>query len=149
MQLAFGQERWLIGIGATYCSDLDSPGLNANVTYRLMGNLHIGPDVSALLSREVNENGRLIKQKELEYNFNAHQIFELNNRFAIYPLAGLNISRVVHHPEGASKQITFTSGFNVGGGVECKVKHIRIFLESKYVVNFPKVDVTSGVMLML
>src|SRR4051812_19687476 len=67
---SFSQEsspRWLLGAGLTYCSYVDNPGLNLNVTYRLVGNFHVGPDFSALLTKEVLEGGRFVKKKETEY----------------------------------------------------------------------------------
>src|ERR1043166_5409420 len=93
--------RWLLGAGLTYDNYMNTPGINLNVTYRVIGNFHIGPDFSALLNKEDKENGVTVLRKELECNFNATQLFELSRVIAIYPLAGINFSKVTVHPVNA------------------------------------------------
>lgn len=143
------KERWFLGTGITYCSYIDSPGLNLNVTYRVFGNFHIGPDFSALLTHEREENGRIVKQKELEYNLNAHQLFDVDDHLALYPLVGINWSKVTVHPEGEDANVTWLTALNTGGGAEFKLKGLRLFLESKWVSRLNKFDVTTGIVLPL
>ena len=139
-------ERWLLGTGVTYCSYINNPGINLNVTYRLIGNLHIGPDFSALLTHEDNENGRQVKRKELEYNINAQQLFEVKERLALYPIVGINWSKVTIHPEDEDPDVRWITAFNAGGGIEWKFKSVRLFLESKWVSRLNKYDITTGIL---
>ncbi len=140
------KSRWLLGTGITYCSYIDSPGLNLNVTYRVIGNLHVGPDFSALLTREREEDGVVVKRKEVEYNFNAHYLFGLGKKIEIYPLAGVNWSNVTNHPDGGAAVTELVTALNLGGGVEIEIKKIRLFLESKWVSQLNKYDLTTGIL---
>jgi hypothetical protein len=141
--------RWLLGTGLTYCTYVDNPGLNLNVTYRVIGNLHIGPDFSALLTKEVNENGIIVKRKELEYNFNAQYLFEIGKSVSIYPLVGINRSKVTFHPTGQEPDIRWITALNAGGGIEIKIKMIRLSFESKWVSLLDKYDLTTGILFTL
>jgi len=138
--------RWLLGSGITYCSYINSPGVNLNVTYRLIGNFHIGPDFSALLNHDIRENGKDVIRKELEYNFNGQYLFELNKKIAIYPLVGINWSNITNHPIGQEPVTTLTTALNLGSGLEWEIGKVRLFLESKWVSQLNKVDVTSGIL---
>jgi hypothetical protein len=141
--------RWLLGTGITYCSYINNPGLNLNATYRIVGNLHIGPDFSALLTSEREENGRAVKRKELEYNFNGQYLFALSKRVEIYPLAGINWSNVTNHPAGQEPVTELVTALNLGGGVEIEIRDIRLFFESKWVSQLNKYDLTTGVLFRL
>jgi hypothetical protein len=143
------EKRWLVGTGITYCSYIDNPGINVNVTYRLIGNLHIGPDFSALLNKEISENGKVTKKKELEYNFNAQYLFEIRKKLSLYPLTGINLSRVTLHPEGEMPDKRWITALNLGGGFEYRLAKFRLFAESKYVTQLNKIDVTTGIILEL
>jgi opacity protein-like surface antigen len=148
-QWVCGQERWLLGAGLTYCSYIDNPGVNLSVTYRIAERFFVGPDFSALLTREREANGVLKKRKEVEYNFNAHQLFELNELLNVYPLAGINVSKVTNHSAMETPQTKWISGVNIGGGMEFKIKSVMLVLESKYVLGFEKFDVTTGLLFVL
>lgn len=143
------KSRWLIGTGVTYCSYIDNPGLNLNVTYRVIGNLHIGPDFSALLTREREENGRVVKRKELEYNFNGQYLIPISKRVELYPLVGINWSNVTNHPVNQEPVTQLITALNLGGGLEIEVKNIRFFFESKSVSQLNKYDLTTGILLRL
>ena len=143
------KERWLLGTGIMYCSHINSPGVNLNVTYRLIGDFHIGPDFSALLTRERNENGTIVKQKELEYNLNAQNLFDVNEHLSIYPLAGIKWSKLTTHREGEKANVTWVTALNSGGGLELRMKIVRLFFETKWVSRLNKLDVTTGVVLQL
>ncbi len=140
------KSRWLLGTGITYCSYINSPGLNLNVTYRVIGNLHIGPDFSALLNHEVNENGKNVLRKELEYNFNGQYLFDLNKKLAWYPLVGINWSNITNHPEGQEPVTILTTALNLGTGLELEIGKVRLFFESKWVSQLNKVDLTTGIL---
>jgi hypothetical protein len=141
------RSKWLLGAGITYCSYIHNPGLNLNITYRLAGNLHIGPDFSALLTRERKDNGVVVSRKELEYNFNATYLLAFSKKVELYPLAGINWSKVTNHPESQRAEINLVTALNLGGGVEFEVKQLRFFLESKWVSVLDKIDVTTGILL--
>ena len=141
--------RWLLGTGITYCSYINNPGLNLNVTYRIVGNLHIGPDFSALLTSEREENGRLVKRKELEYNFNSQYLFPIGKKVEVYPLVGINWSNVTNHPSGQEAVTELVTALNLGGGVEIEIRNIRLFFESKWVSQLNKYDLTTGILFTL
>jgi len=143
------ESRWQVGTGITYCSYIESPGLNLNVTYRAIGNLHFGPDFSALLTREREENGRVVTRKELEYNFNANYLFALSKKVEVYPLVGINWSKVTNHPDGEEAVTELVTALNLGGGVEVEIKNIRLFFESKWVSQLNKYDLTTGILFRL
>ena len=139
-------DRWLWGTGITYCSFIGNPGVNLNLTYRVIAGLHVGPDFSAILNKEEKENGSTLIRKELEYNLNAHYIFELSEKFALYPLVGINYSKVTIHPKGEEADKRWISACNSGGGVEYSLRNTRLFFESKYVSKLDKYDLTLGIL---
>lgn len=148
--LTWAQEKqWLIGAGITYSTFMNQPGVNLNITYQPIGNLHIGPDFSALLTREQRENGSLVKRKELEYNFNTTYLFFLKDKFAIYPVAGVNFSKIAVHKEGEAIEKKWFTGINAGAGLEYELNKYRIFLEVKYVTSIVKYDTSLGLIIEL
>ncbi len=142
-------DRWLLGTGITYDNYMHHPGINLNVTYRPIGNLHVGPDFSALLSREEQDNGIAVKRKELEYNFNATYLFSIKREIFCYPLMGINRSKVTIHPENEMADKLWVTAYNLGGGVEWNMDGLRFFFESKYVSKLQKYDATLGIVLEL
>lgn len=143
------KSRWLVGAGITYCSYINNPGLNLNVTYRIVGNLHIGPDFSALLTSEREESGRVVKRKEQEYNFNGQYLFPIGRKVEIYPVVGINWSNVTDHPAGQEAVTELVTALNLGGGVEIEIKDIQLFFESKWVSQLNKYDLTMGILFRL
>jgi Outer membrane protein beta-barrel domain len=143
------KSRWLLGTGITYCSYINNPGLNLNVTYRIVGNLHVGPDFSALLTSEREDNGQVVKRKELEYNFNGHYLFPVGKKVELYPLAGVNWSNITNHLAGQEPVTELVISLNLGGGVELEIKKVRLFFESKWVSQLNKYDLTTGVLFRL
>lgn len=149
MQAQDEKSRWLLGSGVTYCSYIKSPGLNLSMAYRITDNLFIGPDFSALLTREQEDHGQIVKRKELEYNLNFHYLFALNKRVELYPLAGMNWSRVTNHPAGQEAVTELVTALNLGAGVELGVKNVRLFFEAKWVSQLNKYDLTTGILFQL
>ncbi len=147
----FSQEtkRWLLGTGVTYCSYLDNPGVNVNVTYRLGKHFHIGPDFSAILTRESHSGTRWVKRKELEFNFNGQYYLSISEQLKCYPLTGLNISKVTNHEESFDADVRWVTDINAGMGTEFHLRTVRIFVEGKYVLRFSKYDLTIGLLLPL
>jgi hypothetical protein len=141
--------RWLLGAGLTYDNYMNTPGLNLNITYRVIGNFHVGPDFSALLNKEDKENGVTVLKKELEYNFNAAQLFELSKLIAIYPLVGINFSKVTTHPINSEPVKKVVTALNIGGGIEVELRAFKLFCESKYVSQLDKYDLTIGALFRL
>lgn len=142
-------ERWPLSTGVKYGRYVNSPGVNLNVTYRVIGKFHIGRDFSALLTLERDENGKIVKQKELEYNLNAQNLFEMNKRLLVYPIAGIDWSKVTVHPQRGEANTTRFTALNAGGGLELQLKGVRLFLESKWVSRLNMIDITAGVLLSL
>jgi hypothetical protein len=153
---AQAENRWLLGTGPTFDTFMNTPGINLNLTYRLFGDLHIGPDFSALLNKEERGNGNIIKRKELEYNWNIHYLFRSDKMISFYPLVGYNLSKVTVHPLGQDADKRYVSAFNLGGGMEfglrgrdSHARELRLLLEAKYVTELKKYDMTIGILLEL
>ncbi|MFZ6013012.1 MAG: hypothetical protein ACOYXT_21900 [Bacteroidota bacterium] len=140
------EKKFLLGSGLTYCSDVHHPGINASLTFKLVGELHAGPDFSVLLTTETMDDGSQVKRKELEYNFNVHYLFDIANAIKAYPLAGLNVSKITVHPEGDLAAKKWVKALNAGAGLEYEWKKFRLFAEFKYVYQLRKYDVTSGIL---
>lgn len=138
-------QRWLVGGGIVYCSYVDNPGINLNLTYRVIRNFYVGPDVSALLTKKSDVRGTLIKRKELEYNFNGHYLFDLNEHASLYPIFGLNASKLTVHTAGEYPVKRSLLAANFGGGMELRMRIVRTVLEIKYTSTIEKVDVSAGV----
>lgn len=141
--------KWLLGAGITYDNYMNTPGINLNLTYKVIKGLHVGPDFSALLNKEENENGVDVLKKELEYNFNASYLFKLSQKLSIYPLAGINFSKVTIHPMDSEPTKKIITALNAGGGFEIEMRTFRIFFESKYVTQLDKYDLTLGTLIRL
>lgn len=143
------ESKWLIGTGVTYDNYMSTPGLNLNVTYRIVKGLHIGPDFSALLNKEENENGITVLKKELEYNFNANYLFHVSETMSLYPLIGISFSKITVHPANGDPDKKLITALNAGSGFEFELKGFRIFFESKYVTHLDKYDLTLGTLFKL
>jgi hypothetical protein len=144
----FSQEskRWWLGTGLTYCSFLNNPGINLNVTYRIGNHIHIGPDFSAILTRESKSGSGWTKRKELEFNFNTQYYFSISEKIKYYPFTGLNVSKITKHEENFSPDIRWVTNVNAGMGTELHFKNLRIFVEAKYVLGLSKYDLTTGIL---
>ncbi len=140
------QERFVIGGGLTYCSYQRTPGINLNATCRVIRQLHVGPDFSVLLTRRDDDRGLQVKRKELEYNLNATYLFPVAAIVDVYPLVGLNVSKITVHPEGVGPDKNWVKALNIGAGLEVKKKSIRYFGELKYVSTLSKFDLTIGIL---
>lgn len=141
-----GQERFVIGGGLTYCSYQRTPGINLNATCRVIRQLYIGPDFSLLLTRRDDDRGLLVKRKELEYNLNATYLIPIAKMVDVYPVVGLNVSKITVHAEGTGPDERWVRALNIGGGLEVKKKSIRYFTELKYVSTPSKFDLTIGIL---
>ena len=141
-----GQHRWLLGLGVSYDNYTKRPGLNPNVTYRLIANLFMGPDVTFMLKRVSYLNGVREERREIEYNFNANQLIHVNETWAVYPMAGVNLSKETVQVEGQPETKQVYLGLNIGGGLEAELKTFKLFFEAKYVTEPQRYDVTLGFM---
>jgi hypothetical protein len=148
-QQAFGQERWAIGGGLTYCSYIHRPGVNLSATFKPLKHFHISPDFSAILTRREERNSIWLKRKELEGNINFAYDIALDPNFRAYALTGANIAKITIHEENhfADKQIRI--GINFGCGIELDAKSHTYFFEGKYVSHLRKYDVASGLLFKL
>jgi hypothetical protein len=150
LQIASGQDKpLLVGGGISYCTFMHSPGVNINATYRLFNKFYVGPDFSAVLTREIKKDGRTVKRKELEYNFNFQRVFQFRKTLGVYPLIGINFSKLTVHPLGETASKRLIIALNAGGGLEIELGRSRLFVEAKYVSWFPKYDITSGILFSL
>jgi hypothetical protein len=139
-------ERWSAGFGLTYCSCVDRPGVNLNISYRVKGNFFIGPDFSALLEKRIHRYTRLLVHTEVEYNLNAHQLIEIIKGVEVYPLAGINLSKITFKSGNEEPMTQWVKAINTGLGAEAHVGKAKLFTEGKYVTRIKKFDFTIGVL---
>jgi hypothetical protein len=142
----YAQKKILAGAGITYCNYIDRPGVNLNLTYQLTERIHFGPDFSAILTRKTKEDDAILKRKEVEYNFNGQYLFKIHKAVEIYPLVGINFSKLTVHNEGMFPQKRWIAAMNYGGGMEAEFQGFKLFCESKYVSQLSKVDFTIGIL---
>jgi hypothetical protein len=143
------KQRWLLGAGLSYDNFTNTPGLNLNITYRILGHFHIGPDFSAFLNNTTEDNGNKTIRKEFEFNLNGQQLFEVSEKVGLYPYSGLNWSKVTTHLLGEEPNEKWVTGINLGGGIEIKLKKIKLFSETKYVTKLDKWDISAGILFFL
>lgn len=85
-------------------------------------------------------------------NFDGHYLKNLNDKFSIYPLAGLNISTfsldIDLGPFGNDKARNTEIGLNLGGGVLVNISEkMNGFAEAKYVLSdFDQLVLNVGVL---
>ncbi len=132
------------GIGIFYGTDINEPGLQANLYY----SLHSFPDID--LGWEImyylpNVNryyfvGQAYRDKSFLYTFdvNAHYIFSKEESTRWYAIGGFNLALVQSRnlsPSGDASKATLHGGINSGIGIEFPFFITRFFIEGKYIFS--------------
>jgi len=82
-----------IGAAGIYGDDIENGGIHLRGYYNLKGeHICFGPEYSYFFSRTENINGTEVTKKLSEVNFNIHYIFELDEKWGVYPLLGANVT---------------------------------------------------------
>jgi len=121
------------GGGFVYGDDIKEAGINLRAYYNLPGDkVCLGPEYSTFLTRKKKINGEDIEINLYEFNFNGHFIFEVTNKFAVYPFTGLNFSREKEEIEITGDKEIFTQeafGLNLGFGAHYAYYDFSFFAE--------------------
>lgn len=126
-------QSWSIGAAGIYGDDIENMGAHIRGYYNTKNNkICLGPEFSKFANKTEIHNGEEVTTKLSEVNLNAHYIFELTEHWALYPLAGLNLSFETEEYEvlGESKSETISEfGTNVGFGVHRTFGNLIVFGE--------------------
>lgn len=130
--VSFGQS-WSLGAAGIYGDDIENVGIHLRGYYNLKNNkICFGPEFSYFLTADEIVGGEPVEKKLNEWNFNFHYIIELNEKWGVYPLSGLNVSfekeTVLTGPDQGEHSIS-EFGVNVGFGIHRAVNKWVIFSE--------------------
>lgn len=122
------------GAGAVLELDEGLYGTNTRFFYGPNEQICFGPEISFFPYQEVND---AYKISILDLNFNAHYIFELNDKLGIYPLTGINYTvekeQLIAQNDETKKEDEF--GLNYGFGAHYNLNHFFVFSEFKGIVG--------------
>lgn len=127
---AFAQLGGLFSSGlikGAYQTEMERFGIGAEVRFDLPSNFRIAPDVMFFFPKNHTTG--------LDINVNAHYLLKINDeRFALYPLAGINMSNNRVSYKGFSDSFT-EFGFNLGIGGEYNLDS-KSFLNAEFRYTF-------------
>jgi len=130
--VSFGQS-WSIGAAGIYGDDIQNVGAHVRGYYNLKNNkVCLGPEFSRFANKTETHNGETVTTKLSEINFNIHYIFELTEKFGVYPLTGVNLSLETEEIEVANEFESDTVselGANLGFGVHKIFDNVIVFAE--------------------
>ena len=110
-----------LGGNLNYATDYENFGIGAKAQYEFIQNLRA--EASADYFFKKNDVSMW------DINANMHYLFRISDKFAVYPLAGLNLAFFNH-------DIPTRLGVNLGGGLEYYVaSNVKIGGEAKYIVS--------------
>ena len=125
-------QSYSIGIAGVYGDDIQEPGFNLRAYYNLKNErICFGPEFT-LFKNHIEEHGNgEIELSLFELNFNVHYIFEISEKFGVYPLTGLNFSREREEPSAVSEESVTEEkwGLNLGFGAHYPVRDFTFFVE--------------------
>jgi len=121
----------LAGLGPSLELNEGLYGVNGRLYYANNERFCFGPEISFFPFQEVKEDEEV---SIIDLNFNAHYIFELNEKIGFYPLSGINYTiEKVRYFEEEEKEEEF--GLNYGAGFHYKWKKTFLFAEFKGVLG--------------
>ena len=127
-------QSWSLGPGVLYGDDIQQVGIHVRGYYNLPGDrICFGPEFSHFFSKSEHRDGEEISKYLNEINFNLHYIFELNDKWGIYPVTGVNLSfereEVRLQNGGVQNNRDSAVGVNLGIGLHRAVNNWLIFGE--------------------
>ena len=133
--ISYGQETGFIGgIGSSYGLNEDLLGVNGRLYYGANEEFCFGPELSFFPYQEVDNESEI---QLIDVSFNAHYIFEVFEKFGIYPLSGINFSsekeRLIE--ENNESETVDEFGINYGVGVHYKVSNFYLFTEFSGIIG--------------
>lgn len=130
-----------VGGGLEYNMSIDAVGYNLRAYYNIGKRICFGPEFTSFANTTSIDNGEMITEHSVEYNFNGHYIFELSHKIGTYPVIGINHTRInetYNDPvtnEELSKDIN-TWAANLGWGAHYNFNRLALFFE--YHTNISK-----------
>lgn len=118
---------------AGYQTDYERFGMGLEGRYNVTDNIRIAPDILFFFP-----NNHLTG---LDINVNAHYVFDVQDGFSVYPLAGIGAINNRLSFAGESKGFT-DFGFNLGAGASYDVTS-NSFLNFEFKYTFQDVDCAS------
>ncbi|MBE7629798.1 outer membrane beta-barrel protein [Tenacibaculum piscium] len=122
-----------IGANLVYGSESDL-GIGAKASFGLSEEFKISPSINYFFSESVPN----VSITTMSFNADAHYFFEIQDKFSLYPLAGIN----VFYTSVSSSYITSYSassnsfGLNLGGGMNYLLSEkLTAFSEIKLMLN--------------
>jgi len=126
-------QSWSIGGAAIYGDDIESTGVQLRGYYNLENEkICFGPEYSYFFKNTQTIGDTEISKTLHEFNFNIHYIIEINEKWGVYPLTGLNYSIEVEEEthEAETEKFNITEwGYNLGGGIHYPMGRLVIFGE--------------------
>lgn len=135
VQISFGQETGFIGgVGSAYTFNDDLLGVNGRLYYGTNEKFCFGPEASFFPYQEVDEDYEI---QLLDISINAHYIFELFEKFGVYPLTGINYTseweRLIENNQ--ESEIVEEFGINYGFGLHYSISKFYVFTEFSGVIG--------------
>ena len=133
-------QKFALGGGVPFNVSTEAVGLNLRAYYNLNEKICFGPELSYFFpTTEIHEDEE-IGTKVIEFNFNAHYIFELTHKIGIYPVIGLNYTIEKEeikylNEERTEDEYHRTFGMNIGGGFHIPLSKFTPFAEYEYVLG--------------
>ena len=127
-------QSWSLGPGILYGDDIQQVGVHVRGYYNLPGDrICFGPEYSHFFSKSEHQDGEKISKHLNEINFNLHYIFELNDKWGIYPVTGINLSfereEIRFQNGGVHNYHDSAFGANLGIGIHRSVNKWLVFGE--------------------
>lgn len=134
--------------GLTFQSKVDKAGIQVKGVYGLTETLSGAVGINFIFSESVPG----VKTSLLEFNIDGHYELLTNDKFTLYPLAGLNITRSKVKFEtgglgnfgGSASKV----GLNLGAGIALPISEvIKIVVEAKAVIaseNASRIGIFAG-----
>lgn len=131
-----------LGLGVVYGSEVESPGIQANATFRISPRIAIAPDFSFYFADDEEDSPAYI-ENFWAANLNGHLMFATDPDYHIYGIGGLNVTTLEYSSTDESES---ELGLNLGLGGELHLSGFSLFSEVKYVVSdFDQVVLGAGV----
>ena len=139
VNLALGQS-FSFGAAGIYGDDIEEVGIHTRAYYNLKNDrICFGPEFSYFRKSEEVVSGENISTQLKEINLNGHYIIELNEKWGLYPLTGLNVSfeaeKTVIDTGEIQKKRADIFGVNIGIGMHRAVDKWVVFGEFNHLFS--------------
>ncbi|MEP5341364.1 MAG: outer membrane beta-barrel protein [Algibacter sp.] len=124
----------IVGLAPTLELNETLYGVNGRVYYGLNDTFCFGPEISYFPYQNIDDD---YEKSIIDLNINAHYIFELSEKWGLYPLSGINYTiekeRLINQNNDSEKIDEF--GINYGVGIHYKISDLYVFSEFKGIIG--------------